>query len=147
MPVAEYVYAILAIEDSEADAYLIREAFRECGHGCVLTFVPSLEAAQRVLNADHFDLVISDMGTDSQEFTTFMRSIRSNAKLRTLPIIVLSGSLNVNLAYEAGANAFVAKTASLDKLFENVKALMHFWVGVATLPSLKPGRKLSAITA
>jgi len=79
-------------------------------------------------------MVISDMGFRAEEGADFIRSIRANPRLKTLPIIVLSGSPNPRPAYAAGANAFVAKTIDVDSFFEKIRVLMHFWMEVVELP-------------
>lgn len=127
-------YNILVVEDNPGDALLIQEAFRECGSSCNLIIADSIAKAQEALRSAPFDLVLSDMGIPNGEGEDFIRSIRSDARLRTIPIIVLSGSLNPRPAYEAGANAFVSKTMDMDQFFGKIKALMHFWVDVAELP-------------
>jgi len=128
------IYNILVVEDNPGDAHLIREAFRECGIGCDLAFAESTGAARQLLQQQTFDLVISDMGVRNGEGGDFIRGIRGDDRLKVLPVIVLSGSPDPRSAYEAGANAFIAKTMDMDQLFTKVKALMHFWIDVAELP-------------
>ena len=127
-------YNILVVEDNPGDVVLIREAFAECGKGCHLSFADNPQAALAALESDTFDLVISDMGTRKDEGADFIRFIRNSERLRTLPVIVLSGSPSSRAAYEAGANAFIAKSMDMDSFFGKIKALMHFWVEVVELP-------------
>ena len=128
------MYAVLAIEDNAADALLLREACREARFPCNLEIVATPAEGRDLLGSRQFDLVLWDMGTDPIGFAHAVRAIRVNDHLRLLPVIVLSGNANVNAAYEAGATAFVSKTADLDELFANIKALLHFWLVVAKLP-------------
>jgi CheY-like chemotaxis protein len=127
-------YNILVVEDNPADVVLIREAFAECGKACDITVADSSERARELLETQNFDLLISDMGFRREEGADFIRSVRLHPRLKTLPIIVLSGSPDSRLAYEAGANAFIAKTMDLESFFEKIRALMHFWVEVVELP-------------
>lgn len=134
MPASPRTYNILVVEDNPGDAHLIREAFAECGSPCHLTIKDTLETAEEALNKESFDLVLSDMGVRNGESEEFIRRIRSDPRLRTIPVIVLSGAMNPRPAYDAGANAFVSKTMDMDTFFAKIKALMHFWVDVAELP-------------
>ena len=134
MAASPRIYNILVVEDNPGDAHLIQEAFAECGSQCKLTLAQSIREAEEALRDNTFDLVLSDMGVQNGETEEFIRSIRSNPRLKTIPIIVLSGSMNPRPAYEAGANAFVSKTMDMDSFFAKIKALMHFWVDVAELP-------------
>lgn len=134
MPNTARNYNVLVVEDNPGDVVLIREAFAECGKPCCIVVADSSQKAKSLLGSQTFDLVISDMGFRAEEGADFIHSIRSNPRLRTLPIIVLSGSPNPKSAYEAGANAFVAKTLDVDSFFEKIRVLMHFWVEVVELP-------------
>lgn len=138
MAASPRTYNILVVEDNPGDAHLIQEAFLECGSSCLLTFADTLQKAQEALHLKSFDLILSDMGVPNGEGEEFIKAIRSNPRLRTLPIIVLSGSMNPRPAYEAGANAFVSKTMDMDQFFAKIKALMHFWVDIAELPPPRP---------
>jgi DNA-binding NarL/FixJ family response regulator len=52
-----------------------------------------------------------------------------------MPVIVLSAMDNAVIqAYEAGATAFIPKTADVETLFEHIRILMHFWTKVVELP-------------
>ncbi len=138
MPAPRRIYNILVVEDNPGDAHLIREAFRECGHDCSLHFAQTASAAKRMLETQVFDLMLSDMGLRTGESTELIRNIRCDARLKTLPVVVLSGSPDPRAAYEAGANAFISKTMDMDELFTKIQALMHFWVQVAELPPPAP---------
>jgi CheY-like chemotaxis protein len=129
-------YHILIVEDNPGDVVLIREAFAECGKNCTLTVAENSRAARDLLDTQDFDLVISDMGFRGDEGAEFIRSVRADARLKSVPIIVLSGSPDPRAAYEAGANAFVAKSLDVDTLFTKIKALMYFWVEVVELPHI-----------
>jgi CheY-like chemotaxis protein len=127
-------YNILVVEDNPGDVVLIREAFAECGKACSITFAETSQAAKEFLASQNFDLVISDMGIRTDEGAEFIRGIRADPRLKTLPVIVLSGSADSRRAYEAGANAFIAKAMNMDEFFRKIRALMHFWVEVVELP-------------
>lgn len=131
------IYNILVVEDNPGDAHLIQEAFNECGSLCNLTMTESFEQAEEALSKMTFDLLLSDMGVREAASEDFIKGVRNNPRSRTLPIIVLSGSMNSRPAYEAGANAFVSKSMDMDTFFAKIKALMHFWVDVAELPSAR----------
>lgn len=134
MPTLHRTYNILVVEDNPGDAHLIREAFRDCGHNCKLQIVETTGEAKEVLQAHVFDLILSDMGVRNGDTADFIRGIRADERLCAVPVIVLSGSPDPRAAYEAGANAFIAKTMDMDQFFGKISALMHFWVKVAELP-------------
>src|SRR5581483_8117679 len=128
-------YNILVVEDNPGDAHLIEEAFSECRPECKLVFTDKTTAAKELLRSQPFDLVLSDMGVQNAPAVELIRWIRSTERVKALPIVVISGSPDSRLAYEAGANAFIAKTMDMDRLFGNIRGMMHFWTEVAELPS------------
>ena len=123
----------MVVDDSPADLYIIQEAFSECGFRCQLTTASTPEEALHLLDKERFDLMLSDFGTDANEGRRFIHSVR--ARNPTLPIIVLSGNYNSNMAYESGANAFVRKSSNLQEFLDKIQGVMKFWVDVAELPS------------
>jgi chemotaxis family two-component system response regulator Rcp1 len=137
------MYTVLAIEDNPADALLLREAFREAGNSCALEIVSTPAEARHLLATHWFDLIVCQMGREPGGCANAIRTIRENDHLKLVPVIVLSASPNVNDAYQAGAAAFIPKTADLNRFFSNIKVLLNFWLDAAILPQ-KPGRAASA---
>lgn len=134
MQASRRTYNILVVEDNSGDVNLLREAFNECDCACNLEFVDSNSDAMQLLRQQKFDLVLSDMGIPNGETGEFIRAIRSDPRLKLVPIIVFSGSPDPRVAYEAGANAFIAKTMDMDQFFFKIETLMRFWTEVAELP-------------
>jgi CheY-like chemotaxis protein len=130
--VSARTYRILVVEDNPADAFVIQQAFQECGCPCRLTFAESHEEAQQMVSPKLFDLVLSDFGTLIEPATAFVQSVR--ARYPRLPSVILSGGSNPNIAYDAGATAFIKKVPDLQRFFEKIRGLMHFWIDVAELP-------------
>jgi CheY-like chemotaxis protein len=127
-------YKILVVEDNPGDANLIREAFSECGHRCDVQIVSRLTEARAALEQQTFDILISDMGVRNGESNEFLRWARSRNETSRMPIVVLSGAVDPNPSYDAGANAFISKPGNVDQFFSKVRSLMEFWVNVAELP-------------
>lgn len=135
---SERTYSILVVEDYPEDVYVIQQAFRECGYRCELTIADSHAEAKIFLATKHFDLALSDFGTDFEQARSFVTFVRASAPC--LPIVVLSGGHNPNLAYKAGANAFLQKPPNLKEFLEKIRGLMHFWIEIALLPQYPESR-------
>ena len=129
------VFHALAIENNPADAYLLREAFRFCGFPCQLVIVSTHREAWTLLNSQEIDLILTHSGNDLAEVATFVRQLRAHHRLNVTPVVLLSGSYEVNAAYASGVNVFLRKQVDLDNFFEKIKALMYFWVQVAERPT------------
>lgn len=125
-------YRVLVVEDNRADARLIEEAFSECSYQCELKCEASRSDALKLLSMEHFDLMLTDFGTDQQDAERFMHAVRAvNSRM---PIIVLSGVLDPSIPYQVGANAFVRKDSNMEMFFGKIRDLMRFWTEVAELP-------------
>lgn len=133
-------YRILVLETSPADVYIIKEAFQECGYECQLNFVTSQVEARQHLEMQSFDLLIADFRMLIEQAIDFVDGVHRLAP--RLPIVMLSGNPDHNLAYEAGANAFVRKEGDLTEFFEKIQGMMHFWAEIAELPDYN-GRPFS----
>jgi CheY-like chemotaxis protein len=125
-------YRVLVVEDNPADTLLIERAFAECGHLCELRLVSSRSEALDLLSMDHFDLMLTNYGTDYEAAERFLRAVR--AVTSRIPIVVFSGVLDPSSAYRAGANAFVRKESELQSFFEKIRGIMRFWAETAELP-------------
>ena len=123
---------ILAIEDNPADLFILEEAIKESGYSCELSFVESHAEAASLLSQQTFQLILSDFGSRRKEAADFIQLARIVAP--RVPIVILSGSPDPNVAYDAGANAFVRKVADLTQFYAKIRSLLHFWVDVAELP-------------
>jgi two-component system response regulator len=66
--------------------------------------------------------------------THFLKVLRAHPRFRTLPVVALTTSTDletVRRAYEYGANAVVNKVDSLDGMSEIVSTIVDFWFRVA----------------
>ncbi len=133
MPDPRRIYRILIVDDNDADLNLLREAFSECGQPCRLACVDSTDAAKRLFKTIPFDLVLSDMGADTDR-VELIQFIRGDDIRKSLPVVVVSGMCDSRPAYQAGANAFISKTTDVDQFFAKIKSLMDFWIHTAELP-------------
>lgn len=64
-----------------------------------------------------------------------LQSVRSNTKLRRIPVIMLGSSRDgkhICRAYEMGVNAYLCKTA--DNFFDLIGDIQKFWLHRAELP-------------
>jgi CheY-like chemotaxis protein len=112
--------------------YFLNEAFKQCGYPYGIQFAASHQEATQLLSSQPFDLLLSDFGNNTEDAQDFIRSVRAVSP--RLPIIIFSGTVDQNNAYDAGATAFIAKTTDLPHLLEKIHGLMRFWIDVAELP-------------
>jgi CheY-like chemotaxis protein len=132
------VQRILLVEDNPGDAQLVRMAFAEALPSARLSVASDGEAAlARLREEGPPDLLLLDLNLPRLSGHEVLESVRADAGLRRLPVVVLSSSQaesDVTRSYELGANSHVAKPGDLDALFALAETLARYWFGAVTLP-------------
>jgi two-component system, chemotaxis family, response regulator Rcp1 len=132
------VQRILLVEDNPGDAQLVRMAFAEALPSARLSVVSDGEAAlARLREEGPPDLLLLDLNLPRLSGHEVLESVRADAGLRRLPVVVLSSSRaesDVTRSYELGANSHVAKPGDVDALFALAETLARYWFGAVTLP-------------
>jgi len=130
---------VLVVEDDPGHAKLIRKALCQ-SQGTMVTVAETGGNALDVLGARATspedivqpDLILLDLGLPDGSGLDVLRTIRSVPELRTAPVVVLSCSDDeamMQQCLEAGANAFVVKSANYDDFRALVGRIGQFWAG------------------
>lgn len=132
-------YRILLVEDNPADVQLTVEAFKECKSSVQLEAISSAFEALAFLKMGEKlpDLILLDLNLPGWDGKKFLREIKSDEKLKGIPIIVLTTSNNyqdVKDSYELQASCYIVKPIDIDHFFEVVKRIEEFWLTTALLP-------------
>lgn len=138
---------ILYAEDEGDDVFFMQRAFQKAGLQNPLVSVPDGQAAMDYLAgvgkyADRKQyplpcLVLLDLNMPMRTGLEVLKWIRGQAKLRTLLVVVLTSSSldrDIDLAYKLGANAYLVKPPTPDKLAEMAGALQDFWLKLNRTP-------------
>jgi CheY-like chemotaxis protein len=132
------VQRILLVEDNPGDAQLVRMAFAEALASARVSVVTDGEAAlARLREEGPPDLLLLDLNLPGLTGHEVLQSIRADAALRRLPVVVLSSSdaeADVTRSYELGANSHIVKPGDVDALFALAETLARYWFGAVTLP-------------
>jgi chemotaxis family two-component system response regulator Rcp1 len=131
---------ILLVEDNEADALLLQEAFRVASIDAPVDHVTDGEQAMSHLRsaASRPGLMLLDLNLPRMDGREVLSQVKGDPALREIPVIVLTTSAapsDVELAYDRGANAFVRKPLGMDRLVEAAEGIRDFWFRAAVLPS------------
>jgi CheY-like chemotaxis protein len=135
---------VLVVEDSAADANLIRMVLADTGLCNELLIVSDGEDALELLHGNgrfegrtRPDLILLDLNLPRKDGLDVLGEIRSNPSLRRIPVGVLTSSSNpddVGTAYERGANLYCRKPFELDELERLIAHIAKTWVVFASLP-------------
>lgn len=115
---------ILLAEDDETDVFLLRRAFKEVDFAHTLHVVRDGLQLEELVNRWLQDrqprapaLILLDVKMPRRDGIQTLEWIRKIRRYQGVPVIIFSSSANrldVERAYEKGANAFLVKPASLE---------------------------------
>ncbi len=94
--------------------------------GCDVASAPDGESALSSIRGDRPDVVILDVMLPKMNGFEVLKTVRSDAELKTIPIIILTAkgqSQDRRMAEEIGADAFVTKPFSNQHIIDTVKEL------------------------
>ena len=143
-------FQLLVVEDSTADARLIRLGVARC-EGCSAVYAEDGEVALAILRRDRPyqdalrpDLVLLDINLPKFSGHDLLVLLTASEDLRSIPVVVFSGSPNPSdhdRAMANGAFAFVVKPSSLEPFVDTVAAIVLGWMekkAGATAPVAPP---------
>lgn len=147
MSVPEDRVSILVADDDPDDQLLIKEAAAEVRPGLRVDYVNDGVALLDYLRregafAELIDtplprLLLLDLNMPIKDGREALFEIKSDPTFWRLPIVILSTSnadQDIRRAYQLGANSFVTKPSSFERLVEVVRALDTYWFDVVSLP-------------
>ncbi|CAK0773390.1 Response regulator Rcp1 [Azospirillaceae bacterium] len=138
-------FNILLIEDEIADAGLIKAALKRGRFLCQIHHVRDGVEALNFLrkNGSNYsmspnpDLIFLDLNMPRMDGREFLKEMRSDQKLCTIPVVVLTTSdthKDVISAYSLGANSFVTKPMGIDQLMAMLHGIEEYWFSIVRLP-------------
>ncbi|NNM51642.1 MAG: response regulator [Pseudomonadales bacterium] len=116
---------ILVVDDDMRNIYALSASLEEWG--CDITVANNGREAIKALQEAKFDLVLMDIMMPEMDGYEAMRRIREMEHLKQLPILALTAKAmkeDRSKCLEAGANDYISKPISLDKL----QSLMRVWL-------------------
>jgi two-component system, chemotaxis family, response regulator Rcp1 len=133
----------LVVESNAADAYLMVEALKQDEAVEITVIDDGQQALANLLEEQRSpDVIFLDLNVTPVSGLEILAQVRSNPKLRCIPVVVISGSRNtedVRRAYQLGANCFITKPGSLDQFLQCMKSCHEFWAATVTLPPKSTG--------
>lgn len=131
------VMDILLVEDNPGDVRLTREALRECrAASCLHTARDGVEALAFLrkegthAGAPVPHLILLDLNLPRKDGHEVLRELKADPLLRHIPVIVLTTSVadvDIARAYDAHANCYVSKPATLEEFERLVQLIDDFW--------------------
>lgn len=134
---------LLLVEDNYGDVLLTSEAFRVAKLSNNLAVAGDGEEALSMLRregryADQAtpDVILLDLNLPRMDGREVLEAIKLDPKLRRIPVIVLSSSkaeVDILKTYDLGANGYIVKPVTFERLQEIVASIESFWFTVVVL--------------
>jgi chemotaxis family two-component system response regulator Rcp1 len=134
---------ILLVEDNPGDVRLTIEGLKEGkvrnNLHVATDGVEAMEFLRRSAEpgAVRPDLILLDLNLPRMDGREVLSAIKSDARLRTIPVVVLTTSRaeqDVLRSYELQANCYITKPVDLEQFITVVKSIEDFWLTIVTLP-------------
>jgi CheY-like chemotaxis protein len=142
---SDHANQILLVEDSPSDAALTRKALARGRIRSELHHVKDgLQCMQFLRKEGAYagvprpDLILLDLNMPRMDGREALREIKSDVRLARIPVVVLTTSgeeSDVFAAYDAHTNAYVVKPVDLNRFFDAVSQIEHFWFESVRLPA------------
>lgn len=135
---------VLLVEDDPDDVFFLQEAFKAADWEGSLRVARDGEEALARLNGESLpDLMLLDLKLPRVSGLEVLERCRKDARLRTIPIVVLTSSQSnedIARAYALGANSYLVKPIDAAEQKAMVKALIAYWLGLNKVPEAPAAR-------
>jgi len=145
---SDFAQTILIVEDNEDDFECVYDAFYEkkSFQNPIQRAASGKEALEYLFNegkyhdADQYPLpglILLDLNMPGVDGKSVLRTIRATERLKKIPVVIFSTSndpLDIEQCYGYGANSYVQKPSTLDKLVETIQMVRDYWFGISLIP-------------
>jgi CheY-like chemotaxis protein len=117
---------VLVVDDDQVVRRIVGSTLERAGF--VPVYAADGDAGWRALQEQSVELVITDRSMPKANGLELIRRIRASAAHASLPVIMLSGSLEGDMGHDAkaeGANAFLTKFLSSADLLATVERVLN----------------------
>jgi CheY-like chemotaxis protein len=142
---SEQKVRILIIDDDADDRYLMQTAFAENNIQCEIQFVEDgsevfdflyRQGKYKDVGGELPNLILLDLNMPKKDGRQVLLEIKRSPQFQHIPVIIFTTSKSpddVRQIYINGANSFVNKPSSFDKLLEVTRNIGHYWGETVTL--------------
>jgi len=130
---------ILLVEDNEGDIVLTQEALKDGRIKNDITIARDGVEALGMLDSGEPlpDLILLDINLPKLNGLEVLTAIKTDPRLKTIPVIMLSTSDEQNdifTSYNNYANCFITKPVDFNRFIDVVHTIETFWISIVKLP-------------
>ena len=124
---------ILLIEDDQVDAMTVKRAMEDSGSTSSIVHVHNGEAALAYLRSDVNErpyLILLDLNMPKMNGIEFLRLIKADPALSSIPVIVLTTSASqddIGDSYRASVAGYVIKSVDYRQFVVKIQAIERYW--------------------
>lgn len=146
------MFRILMADDDPDDCLMARDAWKETGLNVnfqtvkdgeeLLDYLYQRGAYEGLRGQPLPEMILLDLNMPRLDGREALRAIRAEPVFKHLPVIAFttsSESIEVRRMYSLGANSFLVKPVTFDRLVNLLKAIYNYWYQTAHLPGHAPG--------
>jgi CheY-like chemotaxis protein len=138
---------ILMADDDCDDRLMAEDAMRESRLGNTFRCVEDGQELMDYLtrrgryalqDAPRPGLILLDLNMPRKDGRQALKEIKSDPDLRRIPVVILTTSKteeDVLRSYDLGANSFITKPVTFDRLVDIVRTLGNYWFEIVKLPA------------
>lgn len=126
---------ILIVDDDADDREIIRDAFMNSIEEQEYTCIENGDKLIEYLEKNEFEyppsLIMLDLNMPGKDGRETLKEIKSDRRFHNIPIIVFTTSSSQRdkvTSYDLGANCFVTKPDTFNKLIELAKCISKLWL-------------------
>ncbi|MGZ8517965.1 MAG: response regulator [Chitinophagaceae bacterium] len=126
---------ILIVDDDIDDREIIRDAFEHRRTDNHYIFIENgeklLEYLQEKDGAESTSLILLDLNMPGKDGREILKEIKTNTRFQHIPTIVFTTSSShrdKQIVYNLGANCFITKPDTFNKLIELASAITRLWL-------------------
>lgn len=128
-------HQILIVDDDADDREIIRDAFMSSVDEQEYVFIENgdklLEYLENATNGDTPSLIMLDLNMPGKDGRETLKELKTNGRFQHIPTIVFttsSSQRDKQMVYELGANCFITKPDTFNKLIEMTNSITKLWL-------------------
>jgi CheY-like chemotaxis protein len=125
---------ILIVDDDADDREIIRDAFVSCGDEQDYTFIENGDKLLDYLgqaNDSVPSLILLDLNMPGKDGRETLKEIKGDHRFHKIPTVVFTTSSSYRdkqIAYDLGANCFITKPDTFNKLIDLARCISRLWL-------------------
>lgn len=128
-------HQIVIVDDDADDREIIRDAFSSAQEEQEYIFIENgdnlLAYLERLENGEAPSLIMLDLNMPGKDGREILKELKTDTRFHHIPTIVFTTSSSLRdkqMVYDLGANCFITKPDTFNKLIEMTRSICQLWL-------------------